>query len=40
MDERKLTKAPGFAPLKADLDTMMASLVAALGYHETRIAAE
>lgn len=40
MDERTLTKTPGFDALKADLDTMMASLAAALGYDETRIAAE
>ena len=40
MDERTLTKTSPFAALKADLDTMMASLVTALGYGETRLAAE
>jgi N-formylglutamate amidohydrolase len=40
MDERTLTKTSSFAALKADLDTMMASLVTALGYGETRLAAE
>lgn len=40
MDERKLTKTAGFAALKADIDAMMAILVAALGYGETRLAAE
>ena len=40
MDERMLTKTSSFAELKADLDTMMASLVTALGYGETRLAAE
>jgi N-formylglutamate amidohydrolase len=40
MDERTLTKTSSFAALKADLDTMMATLVTALGYGETRLAAE
>jgi N-formylglutamate amidohydrolase len=40
MDERKLTKISAFGALKSDLDTMMASLVTALGYGETRLAAE
>jgi N-formylglutamate amidohydrolase len=40
MDERTLTKTSSFDALKADLDTMMASLVTALGYGETRLAAE
>jgi N-formylglutamate amidohydrolase len=40
MDERSLTKSDGFAALKADLDGMIASLIAAIGYGETRLAAE
>ena len=40
MDERSLTKSDGFAALKADLNGMIASLIAAIGYGETRLAAE
>lgn len=40
MDERTLSRSGGFAALKSDLEGAMADLIAAIGFGESRLAAE